>query len=334
MTRRIKGHRQALPFLNLRNGRGRRSRDGAIPHRGGGDTESLNQRQTAGEQGRQAARELAGGVGAHERAEEGDVEDPAVEPLSIGGFLQPDGGAKGPRHEHHQQRQAPLARLVGKAQKDAGGQRQLSAEASVEAGELRQDSRQHHVHEPEHAREKHHRIDGGGDDLFLDGLVELYVRDEPPQDRLQIAAPLAGDQAGRKHLRIKRALLAKRLGESRTRLDAITHRAERTLEPGIPLALDHEVHRLGEGQTRFKKCRELLAKKLQAFRLDPGRPEPEPVGRFSVRKKEETLAQKICLEGLFVRGVETPLDDLSRRRADLADVLHKLLERLSVAAVT
>ena len=180
--------------------------------------------------------------------------------------------------------------------------------------------------------EEDHRVDGRRDHFLLDRLIELDVRNEPPQHGLEIAASLARDEARREHLRVQGTLLPEGLGKRGSGLDPIPHRPERPLEEGVPLAFDHEVHRLREWKSRLEQRREFLSEELQILGLDPWRAEPKPLCCPSVRKEKQALTLHVGFQRPLIRGIETPFDDLPGGGADLADVLHKLLEQLSVAA--
>ena len=98
----LEGGGEALALADVMGGGGDRLRHGAVADRGRGHVQGVHQRQAAGQQRGQGARELAGRVHPHEPAQVGHAQQHAVENHRRALAAQP-GDERDPRprdHEH------------------------------------------------------------------------------------------------------------------------------------------------------------------------------------------------------------------------------------------
>src|SRR5262249_33538088 len=95
-------------------------------------------------------------------------------------------------------------------------------------------------------------------------------------------------------------------------------------EDRIALPLEHDVERLEERQARPQQRGQLLAEEHEevARHLPPPREAGEAEAAAD-REEIEALLLEIGAERYLVGSRERALHDLSRRRADLADVFHE-----------
>jgi hypothetical protein len=206
-----------------------------------------------------------------------------------------------------------------------GGEGQLGPEALVEGPELGDHPHDEDGHEADHHRQEDERVHGRRDRLLLQRQVEAEMAGEAAQDLVEVARPLPRHEARGEDRWVELALLPESVGEGRARLDLLAHVGERVPEQRVPLPLQHHVQGLEEGQAGLEERGELLGEDEEERRVHATLPEPEHGERQPAAHREqvEPLLLQVRAECTLVGRRDRALDDLARRCADPADVLHR-----------
>src|SRR5271156_5363085 len=229
-----------------------------------GDVQTLEDGHAAGDQGAEGAREARDGDLSHQRADQRNLQDDGVNHHATLGCAVPGfQGENGAGKERGDEQAVDAADKVGHPDNDAGGQRQVHAQAVEELGEDRDDFPQQ---QDDHAAGDAHdrdRIDHRG----LHGAFELDVFFDVAGEALQNGVENTARLSGFHHVVVERVEDLLKLfhggGKSGATFDRAAHAVQNLLKGLVVLLAGENLQALHQRQTGVNHHRELAGEDAQ-----------------------------------------------------------------------
>jgi hypothetical protein len=263
----LKGFGQTLAFAHGGDGRVDGFGDAAGGDGAGCCFERRDERQTAGEQRGEGAREERNLILEPDFAEDGQADAKAIDKVAAAlGDGEAIAGRADSQHDKEEPEEVGVQPLA-EAEQTEGHGRELGTHLVVEHGKLGNDDGEKEDHEADDEGHEQSRIDEGGGELFAEGERDLLEADVALEDFLEVAGAFAGEQGGGVHDG-ETGLGFEGSREGFAGLDAIGDVVQLCGELGVFLDFAQHSKRAEDRETGTDEGEELLVEDEEGFELD------------------------------------------------------------------
>ena len=178
------------------------------------------------------------------------------------------------------------------------------------------------------------RINQGGHRPAADGPDDFLVGHVAADDRVEVAAALAGHERCRVHRREKASVLGERVRQRGARLHLLVDGIDHGLECRVGDALPQDVQRLDQRHPGFEERRQFLVEDEEFPAADPaaargGDAEARQHSAPAQRQDEKAFLLQFPAQPRFAVGDVDAFDHLAARSAEPAPEFHRSsLDRL------